>query len=345
MLIGNLPEDTTISEEGFLLYSEDGVHAVKIRKKNVMDSGVTVYYGISNPSSIIGMTPKDGDIYFKLNGQSLESSTQISRIYVYVDNGNQQVWVPSSFSNAGDVQWTQLYGDGEQIATVTIDGYSIPVYAPNGGTQIQIDDVLYSGIDIATITLNGYTFTLKAPSVSGVATDAVIEYINDQGQTIDVSVMDDGVAKFLIDYDTLVYSTQYGLCTNMKVANGYIGITNPDFASDNTSAAFELPREGTWMVTISAKLNSNAQYQTTDPSEYLYIKGVGNIFENGNIEERVPIILYSGETLNTQSLLASGIATVTAQDNSFTIHIGGNLQNALASGAVTVYMRAFRMGG
>ena len=348
MLIGELPEDTTVSNDGFLLYSEDGVHALKIRKKNAFESGVTVYYGIANPENLVGMSPKDGDIYFKLNGSNLESSTQITRIYVYVNSGNSGKWVPSSFAHSGDVTWTQLYNSGEHIATITIDGYNIPVYAPNGGTQIQISDVLYSGIDIATININGTDFVIKAPSgeASESLSDVVFEYEED-GQTHYISVVDENnIAKILLDPDTLIYSGSNGLSVKMRTADNNVVINTPDFTTDNAAPyGITFNNPGYWMITLGAYLGVNAAYTSNDPSEYIYLKGVGDCFDNGFIEERVPICLFDGEVPNTHTITVSGIAHITETNKIITPHIGGTLLNAVSSANVAVFIRGFRMGG
>lgn len=347
MLIGELPEDTTVSNDGFLLYSEDGVHALKIRKKNAFESGVTVYYGLANPENLVGMSPKDGDIYFKLNGETLEQSTQIVRIYVYVTSNSSDKWVPSSFAHSGEVAWNQIYQSGEHIATITIDGYNIPVYAPNGGTQIQISDVLYSGIDICTIYLNGNPIVIKAPTASeGIVSDVVFEY-EENGQTIDISVVDENnIAKILLDPDTLTYSGSTGLSVSMYNISSNKAFTTPDFTTDNAaSMPWTFNKTGTFMIEMAFKMNVNSTYSSSSMSEYLYLKGVGDCFEGGNIEERVPICLYDGETLNTQTIFVSGIAHITETNNTITPHIGGNLLNAISSGNVTVYLRAYRIGG
>lgn len=346
MLIGQLPEDTTVSDDGFLLYSEDGVHALKIKKKNAFDSGMTVYYGIADPEDIVGLRPKDGDIYFKLNGATLSDSTAILRIYVYVNGGvgedNEAGWVPSNFSNTGTVEWEQIYRGGEQIASITIDGYTIPVYAPNGGTQITISNLLASGVEVATITLDGTNYSIKVPSSqSGAVTDVVMEY-TENGQTVDTSILDGAIAKLKLDINSLSYNTTYGLTINMRMSNSYQVIQNVDLSSDNYTNNFTFPAVGIWMVSCCWTFTLSSAYQTNDPTEYLYIKPTGNCFEDGNIEERVPMCVCTDTRV---TLMVEGIAIATENNTTFIIHVGGNLANPPYLHSASIFYRAFRLGG
>lgn len=348
MLIGNLPEDTTISEEGFLLYSEDGVHAVKIRKKNAFTSGVQVYYGLTAPEDQIGLTAKDGDIYFRLNGSSLETSTMITRIYVYVESGSSNRWVPSSFAAAGDVEWEQIYDatGAEHIATIFIDGTGHAIKAPAGGTMIGLSNLLQNGTTVAIITLDGVPNYIKVPDESSgnVVTDVIMRH-NSGGQVVETSVVDNGVAKFNLDPDTLSYNQNNGLCVNLKLQNSVSSFSNIDFSDDNVAAApFTLPSAGNWQVFASVKLEINSTYTSTDPDEYLYLKLVSNCIDGGSVEERVPIALYNGETLYSQTISVSSMVTANANDT-LTAHFGGNLVNTLTSSPLAVYFRAVKLGG
>lgn len=348
MLIGNLPEDTTISENGFLLYSEDGVHAVKIRKKNAFTSGVQVFYGLTAPEDQIGLTPKDGDIYFKLNGASLADATIITRIYVYVESGSTNRWVPSSFAAAGDVIWQQIYDatGAEHIANIIIDGSTIPVNAPAGGTMIGISNLQSQGTTVAIITLDGTDNYIRVPNdSSSYVVENVIARYNSGGQVVETSIVDDGVAKINLDPDTLTYNTNNGICVNLKMLDDSATFSNPDFADDNTASnSFTIPSSGNWQVFASVKLEINSTYSSIDPDEYLYLKLVGNCIDDGSIEERVPIALYNGETLSTQTISLGGMITASANDT-LTAHFGGNLANSLSVNSLTVYFRAVKLGG
>lgn len=343
MLIGNLPEDTSISDDGFLLYSEDGKHALKIKKKNVFSSGVTVYYGIEHPDNKTGLTPKDKDIYFRLNGQSLSDADLIIDIFVYVQD---EGWKGSSFASGGSVVWEPVLTSGELIAYVYVDGTKIPVYGPTQGDTVEVDNLLTSGITIGTLTINGTTFTLKAPdtgSSSGSMTQAVISYYSGNTRT-EASIVT-GTKVTVPLGDGLGYASNNGAYVDLKKSKQTINMSNVDFTTDNaTVSSITLPSAGRWYISVSAKLTANAAYTATS-DEYIYLKVDCTGFDNDYIEERIPVILYDGETINDQTILVSGVAEIASISTNITIHLGGNLANALTASSISARLNAFKLGG
>lgn len=68
MLMGNLPEDTSVSEDGYILYSEDGQHACKMKRKNFIKglggSGNGAMYGLEEPAPDLG---DEQSVYYRLS--------------------------------------------------------------------------------------------------------------------------------------------------------------------------------------------------------------------------------------------------------------------------------------
>ena len=342
MLIGNLPEDTSISDDGFLLYSEDGKHALKIKKKNVFSSGVTVYYGIEHPDNRIGLTPKDKDIYFRLNGRSLSDADLIVDIFVYVQD---EGWKGSSFASGGSVVWEPVLTNGELIAYVYVDGTKIPVYGPTQGDTVEVDNLLTSGITIGTLTINGTAFTLKAPDTSGSSssmTQAVVSYYN--GNTRTEASLVSGTKVTVPLGDGLGYTSSNGAYVDLRKSKQTINMSNVDFTTDNAASAVTLPAAGRWYISLTAKLTANSTYTATS-DEYIYLKADCVGFDNGYIEERIPVILFDGETINDQTIMVSGVAEVSSTSTTITIHLGGNLANSLSASSIAVKLNAFKLGG
>lgn len=72
MLIGNLPEDTSISDEGFIAYSEDGTHLGRMKVKNFNGGGAGLKYWKETENSLYRVQHNDGqwlfDEHFKVPG-------------------------------------------------------------------------------------------------------------------------------------------------------------------------------------------------------------------------------------------------------------------------------------
>lgn len=72
MLIGNLPEDTSISDNGYVLYSEDGQHCSKMSIKNLNGGGAGLKYWKETDNTIYRVQHNEGqwlfDEHFKVPG-------------------------------------------------------------------------------------------------------------------------------------------------------------------------------------------------------------------------------------------------------------------------------------
>lgn len=72
MLIGNLPEDTSISEDGYVIYSEDGTHLSKMKIKNLNGGGAGLKYWKETENSLYRVQHNEGqwlfDDHFKVPG-------------------------------------------------------------------------------------------------------------------------------------------------------------------------------------------------------------------------------------------------------------------------------------
>lgn len=72
MLIGNLPEDTSISNDGYVIYSEDGSHLSKMKIKNLNGGGAGLKYWKETENSLYRVQHNEGqwlfDDHFKVPG-------------------------------------------------------------------------------------------------------------------------------------------------------------------------------------------------------------------------------------------------------------------------------------
>lgn len=72
MLIGNLPEDTSISNDGYVIYSEDGTHLSKMKVKNINGGGAGLKYWKETENSLYRVQHNEGqwlfDDHFKVPG-------------------------------------------------------------------------------------------------------------------------------------------------------------------------------------------------------------------------------------------------------------------------------------
>lgn len=72
MLIGNLPEDTSLSENGYIPYSEDGQHLFKIKVKDFVGGGAGLKYWKETENTLYRVQHNEGqwlfDDFFKVPG-------------------------------------------------------------------------------------------------------------------------------------------------------------------------------------------------------------------------------------------------------------------------------------
>lgn len=79
------------------------------------------------------------------------------------------------FDNATEVSAAQVVSSGTPIATVTIDGQTMTVYAPQGGgSNVVVTPLAEDGDDIATISVDGVSHTVKNGIVAN-PTDAATD--------------------------------------------------------------------------------------------------------------------------------------------------------------------------
>ena len=99
--------------------------------------------------------------------QNTHSGTKIASITI---NGDViDVYAPSGGGGGGgdSVSWSQVQQSGTKIAVITINGSSIDVYAPTGGgDSVQWDQLSVAGTKIATIVINGVPTDVYAPASS-----------------------------------------------------------------------------------------------------------------------------------------------------------------------------------
>ena len=81
--------------------------------------------------------------------------------------GDSIYMIPSGGSGGSSVSWQQIQLSGTKIATITIDGNDIDVYAPSGGgsgDSVSWTQTIGSGTKIGTITINGTPTDVYAPT-------------------------------------------------------------------------------------------------------------------------------------------------------------------------------------
>lgn len=91
------------------------------------------------------------------------SSTNLTKIQI----GDSIYMIPSGGSGS-TVVWTQIQQSGTKIATITIDGVDIDVYAPTGGSgggdTVTWTQIQQSGTKIGTITINDTPTDVYVPT-------------------------------------------------------------------------------------------------------------------------------------------------------------------------------------
>lgn len=73
-------------------------------------------------------------------------------------------------TGGSDVSWTQVQESGTKIASISIDGTSTDVYAPNGGggsSDVSWNQIQDTGTKIAEITIDGTSTDVYAPTGGG----------------------------------------------------------------------------------------------------------------------------------------------------------------------------------
>lgn len=99
--------------------------------------------------------------------QIVTSGTKIATITI---NGTPiDVYAPSGGGGGGGstITWQQIVTSGTKIATLIIDGNSTDIFVPNPGSTVSVSQYLTSGTRIARISVNGTPTDIYAPSGGG----------------------------------------------------------------------------------------------------------------------------------------------------------------------------------
>jgi len=75
----------------------------------------------------------------------------------------------TTYETVGSASVTQTVSSGTKIGSVTIDGTTTDLYAPNGGSDVSVTQTLASGTEIGSITVDDTTTTLYAPTATSVS--------------------------------------------------------------------------------------------------------------------------------------------------------------------------------
>ena len=95
------------------------------------------------------------------------------RIGVLKYNGTWQV---ESFAlpSGSIVSWSQDIHTGTKIASITINGDVIDVYAPSSDSEVEVFPIQQTGTRIARINVNGVSYDIYAPTGGGGGGDTVV---------------------------------------------------------------------------------------------------------------------------------------------------------------------------
>ena len=223
MLIGNLPEDTTPSNNGYIPYSEDGQHLSKISRENFIK-------GAGHGTNMIYWDEGDGQVVMDGTHTNIPR-TVIGSLYSYAieDDGNAYWFAiyPSTYWSAeitGEVRkvWELAFEEGGEINYIA--------YMDNQG------NVYVRGSNYAGATLE----TLKARN---------FVYVDEDG--VETDLMEYFMTKFDIS-DGLYFGEEGGAFEDTLFAIGatQISINGMNFQLQNDDGSFDLDFGGEFMYTV-----------------------------------------------------------------------------------------------
>lgn len=131
----------------------DKVTGKQLSDENYTSTEKTKLSGIAEGATAVVANPSES------------SSTNLTKIKI----GGSVYLIPQGGSGGSSVTWTQIQQSGTKIATISVDGTSTDVYAPNGGSgggdSVSWSQVVQSGTKIGTITINNVATDVYVPAV------------------------------------------------------------------------------------------------------------------------------------------------------------------------------------
>lgn len=212
----------------------------------------------------------------------------------------------TTYDTVGEASVTQVLSSGTKIATVSIDGTSTDLYAPqggSGGSTVTVTPILTSGTQTATISVDGTTSTLYAP------TPPIVPSASSTSPSMDGTAAV-GTATTYARADH-VHPSDTSRLSGISLDNGVEPVDTPVSAtgvatidigdglkvSDSNNRATLSVKTGTTSTTVAAGNHTHSGYQAT-------------LVSGTNIK-----------TINSTSLLGSGdiaiagLPSVSASDN------------------------------
>ncbi len=229
MYIGNLPEDTTPSSQGYVVYSEDGVHLSKMKKEDfikgigkgtgmmywdegdgetVMD-GTKIVYPRQVKGSLYSYGTEDGDAYWTAlypptywGGMYTGSEERnVIEICKDVGEGKEEIF---AISNRGAIRMKSF-----DIGTVNAKQY---YYIMENGDLVSLDDFFMRkyviGLGLNTRTVQGETHLFSTGVrrlVGGYVESPYVSEVTDDGDLIlntygGVKCMNDGIGNVMLGF-------------------------------------------------------------------------------------------------------------------------------------------------
>lgn len=218
----------------------------------------------------------------ELTGDVLISNPLTDQVLKY--NATTHMWYNGTDETGSTVTFSQIQASGTKIATITIDGTSYDIYAPNGGSgggdTVTWTQLQSTGTKIATITINGTSTDVYIPALPTKTSDLT----NDSNFVSDASY---------VHTDNNYTTTEKNKLADLNevVANPQSGTSAGDLSSISIGGTkYDIPSGGGGGTTVIA----NPSGEATVELEKLQVGStIYSIPEGGSGGSYTEDILYS----------------------------------------------------
>lgn len=187
--IGELPQDTTVQDNGYIIYSEDGVHLYKMTRadflKNLTGFGLkywkedtnvifrAIFNGAKSVSkqyvnqAYIDYGGNSNYIFYggRTKGSSTNKAPTDMPFYVTSDGVVHAKGFEGSGGELSQIDIEPTMTQGLEVAQVVIDGEVKTIYAP------EITPIYNEGTQIANVEIDGVTVPIYCPVIDGALED------------------------------------------------------------------------------------------------------------------------------------------------------------------------------
>lgn len=263
----------------------------------------------------------------------------IDHIYLNKDG----IWLPEDFAKERDQADISLHRDeGTKIAEAEFGGTSIDVFSPPVVSSASVDANYDHGTKIFDFKINGVSNPVYHPTRAITGANVLLPVTwQQEPYAFDIFDFNTGSATILNKQkkrpaikpdENNIFSVEFDNF-DQEYSFGHVNLNN----SYITSFSNNDDRSGYWDCRASIDICTSDIYTPDTIGEYLrfyVVGGYGSFFNNTNLtlEKRIPMSIFSGETLNYYKITIPFIYYIPSSSDTFIIDVG--MQGKLKPGVV-----------